>query len=245
MNEGNLKPRLRERGMTLLELAFVMLLLGILTSTLVPLVSDMHHRAMAEEDQRILGRLKEALIGQFLATGALPACLDGAGNPAPGGNCDTARSLAGFPLRHTDSRNNPIRYDVWNVAGADLTGSTRGTACAVLDAAIAMPYAAGQPAQCAGAPDNQNSATWASYCGTAQNIAFVLVGTGLNRPFQSNEVVAGSASRPGNRNIGTDRIFERPERRPVGILPGTGTPVHYDDRVEVITLQELKARCPL
>jgi hypothetical protein len=47
---------------------------------------------------------------------------------------------------------------------------------------------------------------------------------------------------PPNHNIATtspaNRIFERPERRAYA-------PCYYDDIVEVVTLQELKAKCPL
>ncbi len=231
-----------QAGFTLLELAFVMLVVGIVTSSLVPMVSDLHHRSLADEDRRILKTAKEAIIGQFLATGALPPCLSAAGADSPG-NCDTARSLAGLPVRVADNRNTLIRYDAWNVAASNLTSagaspSSKATACARLDTAIAAAYAAGQPAQCGTAPDNQNSATWPTYCATAQNIAFVLVATGVNRATQSNETVASSAARLGNRNIGTDRVFERPERR-------ANPDFYYDDQVEIVTLQELKAKCPL
>ena len=244
----------RQQGLTMLELAFVMLVVGILASTLVPVLSDTHHKSMAEEDRRIVKNLKEVLIGQFLATGRLPECLNAAGTPVVGG-CDTARSLRDLPVRHVDSRNQMIRYDVWNRAADSLTTSDRTTACARLDAAItavATPptHVAGQPAQCAGVPDYDNNTTWASYCGMPQNVAFVLVATGVNRPGQSGETATGSAVRPGNRNMhvnmaGGDRVFERPERRHVSTLPGSNALVNYDDIVEVVTLQELKARCPL
>lgn len=236
-----------QAGFTLLELAFVMLVVGIVTSTLVPMVSDLHHRSLADEDRRVLKTAKEAIIGQFMATGALPPCLDVNGVNKLG-DCDTARSLAGLPVRVADNRNTFIRYDAWNVAASNLTSvisdggsaSSKATACARLDAAISAPYVASpaQPAQCGAAPDNQNSATWPTYCATPQNIAFVLVATGVNRAEQSNETAASSATRLGNRNIGKDRVFERPERR-------ANPDFYYDDQVEVVTLQELKAKCPL
>ncbi len=221
----------REKGLTMLELAFVMLVMGILASTLVPMLSDTHHKSMAEEDRRIVKTLKDVLIGQFLATGRLP----------------TTASLGALPVRLTDSRNQAISYDVWDEATSNLTGSDKTTVCAVLDDAItsAVGYVPNQPAICAGAPDYDNNVTWATYCGTPQNIAFVLVASGPNRPNQSGEISGSTVMRPGNRNIGNDRVFERPERRQVSVLPGTNTLVNYDDIVEVVTLQELKARCPL
>ncbi|MCX8145641.1 MAG: type II secretion system GspH family protein [Azovibrio sp.] len=243
----------REQGLTMLELAFVMLVVGILASTLVPMLSDTHHKSMAEEDRRIVKNLKEVLIGQFLATGRLPECKNAAG-VASSGNCDIVRSLEGLPVRLQDSRNQPIKYDVWNVPDtgdpaidSSLTSpaANKTNICTRLDNAIAAPYAPGQLAQCAGVPDYDDNTTWASYCGTPQNVAFVLVATGVNRDGQANEIAASTPARPGNRNIGNDRVFERPERRHVGILPGSNTTVNYDDIVEVVTLQELKARCPL
>lgn len=240
----------RQQGLTMLELAFVMLVVGILASTLVPVLSDTHHKSMAEEDRRIVKNLKEVLIGQFLATGRLPECKNAAGVASPIGDCDIVRSLEGLPVRLQDSRNQPIKYDVWNRAADSLTTSDRTTACARLDAAItaaSAAYVAGQPAQCGGVPDYDNNANWGTYCWPAQNVAFVLVATGLNRDGQSGETTAGSPGRPGNRNMNMDddRLVERPERRHVSTLPGSNALVNYDDIVEVVTLQELKARCPL
>lgn len=240
------RPSRRQEGITLLELAFVLVVLGILASTLVPAISSLHHKSMEEDDRRTVRTLKEAIIGQFLATGALPPCLNAAGAVAAG-NCDTQRSLGALPVRLADSRATPIRYDVWNrttVTPSDLTTSTRATACGLLDTAIAEiaatipPYIANQPAICQAVPNYDNAATFATYCTTPQNIAFVLVATGLNRAGQSGETAASSGTQPANRNIGADRVFERPERRASPVF-------YYDDLVEVVTLQELKAKCPL
>jgi len=228
----------RQTGLTMLELAFVLVVMGILASTLIPAIQAMHEKSLQEDDRKLVVTLKEALIGQFLATGALPACKNAGGVPSAG-NCDAQQSLGVLPLKLADARNTPVKYDVWNVAASDLTATNKTNACTTLDTAIATAYAAGQPAICAGVPD-YGSPT-APYCGTPQNIAFVLVATGRNRPGQSGELAAApwlSGQCPPNRNIGTDRVFERPERR-------QHASCYYDDIVEVVTLQELKAKCPL
>lgn len=231
----------RQAGLTMLELAFVLVVLGILASTLIPAIHAMHEKSMQEEDRKIATTLKEAIIGQFLATGALPACKDAAGNPSMG-NCDTQQSLGILAVRLGDARNTPVKYDVWNVTGSDLTATDKTTACATLDAAIAS--AAAYPEICGGVPDYDAPST--PYCTSTQRVAFVLVATGRNRPGQSGENgnsvwTVGGTNCPPNRNIDTTgRVFERPERRPYA-------PCYYDDIVDVITLQELKTKagCPL
>lgn len=228
----------RQTGLTMLELAFVLVVMGVLASTLIPAIHAMHEKSMQEDDRKLVLVLKEALVGQFLATGALPACKDAAGNPSAG-NCDAQKSLGALPVRFVDMRNSSVKYDVWNVSGSDLTATNRTNACATLDTAIAAAYASGQPAICQGVPDYGNPT--AAYCTAPQNIAFVIVATGRNRPGQSGELPNATwlgGQCPGNRNIGTDRVFERPDRR-------QNAPCYYDDIVEVVTLQELKAKCPL
>lgn len=233
----------RERGLTMLELAFVLVILGILASTLVPAMQSLHHKSLEESDRKALRVLKEAIVGQFLATGALPACRDAAGNPTANGDCDTQRSLGQLPLPLKDARNVPFKYDVWNAPASNLTATNKTTVCAALDDAIGAPAA--YPAICAGVPDYDAPST--TYCDTRQNIAFVLVATGHNRPGQGGESAGSlwmSNTCPPNRNIATataypaNRYFERPERRP-------NANCYYDDIVEVVTLQELKAKCPL
>lgn len=230
-----------QAGLTLLELAFILVVMGILASTLIPAIQAMHHKSLEENDRKALRTLKEVIIGQFLATGALPKCKDIGGNPTTNGNCDIEKSLGHLPVALRDSRNQPFKYDVWNDPASDLTGTTKLNACATLDTAIAAP--ALYPAICGSVPDYGAPST--TYCNTVQNIAFALVATGHNRPGQGGESANAlwmSNTCPPNRNIATafsaNRIFERPERRAYA-------PCYYDDIVEVVTLQELKNKCPL
>lgn len=225
-------PRLpgRAGGFTMLELSLVLLVIGIAVSMLVPSVASLHHKAMADDDRKILANLKEAVIGQLLATGRLPACLN-AGGAVSAGNCDTPRSLSELGIRLTDSRNNAIRYDVRNAAGTDLTTSDPGTVCAVLDAAIAAP--GGLPATCHGTPNYDAPGTWTTYCASTDKVAFVLRGTGLTRDGQGGEVAVSTLTAPGNRNIGGDRVFENAARR-------HSETWRYDDLLEAVTFQQLR-----
>jgi type II secretory pathway pseudopilin PulG len=241
----------RQGGLTMLELAFVILILGILASTLVPALQTMHYKSMEEDDRRHLRTLKEAIIGQFLATGALPECKNSGGGTAHG-NCDTQKSLGHLAVRLKDGRNNYFRYDVLNTGLANLTTSTKLTVCTSntgeLDVAITNPYASGPPPDvgiCDGVPDYNSPGN--PYCTSPQKVAFVLVATGRNRPGDAGEdgsTTWMSGACPPNRNVSAvatpapTRVFERPERR-------ANAQCYYDDIVEVVTLQELKNKCPL
>lgn len=222
-----------QKGFTLIEMALVMLVIGIVTAGLIPSLQDLHHKSMRDEDKRILTNLREVLIGQFLATGRLPTCMTAAGGASTTGNCDTARSLGSFAVRVRDSRGTDIKYDVRN----ELSGyASISAACAGLNSILSAGPAAG-PFVCHEAPDYDNAATWGSYCSTQDGVAFVLVGTGLNRNGQSGEVAASTGSVLGNRSIGGDRVFENTSRR-------HDVTWHYDDLVEVVTLQQLRAAIP-
>ena len=223
-----------ECGFTLLEMAFVLLIVGIVVSMIAPTMTTVHHKTMGDEDRKALTTIKDVLIGQFIATGKLPRCLNAAGS-ASVGNCDTVKSLDGIGVRVTDSRNSPIAYDVANAGGVDLTTGSLADACSRLSTAIATPTGAYGPAICAQSPDYDNSSTWSvatGYCVTQNRVAFVLVGTGNIRPGQNGESALPSATAPSNRNIGADRVFENPSRR-------FSERWYYDDQVEVVTFAEL------
>ena len=229
-----LTARRVESGFTLLEMAFVLLIVGIVVSMVAPTMTTVHHKTMDDEDRKSLSTIKDVLIGQFIATGKLPPCLNVSGGPS-GGNCITARSLDGIGVRVTDSRNSPIAYDVANTGGVDLTVGSLTDACTRLSTAIATPSGTYGPGVCAQAPNYDDNATWsgpAGYCAKHNGVAFVLVSTGNNRPRQSGETDASSGTILGNRNVGIDRVFENPNRR-------FSERWFYDDQIEVVTFAEL------
>lgn len=243
-------------GFTLLEMAFVLLVMGIVVSMLIPTMSGVHRKSMVEEDRRILSDLRDVLIGQFLATGKLPLCVARPGPPAPnplGQYCDTQSSIGNLAVRTTDSRNVDIKYDVWNDASSDLTATDLSTVCATLSAVInansaptSLPITSGGvgPAVCSTAPDyNQYppGSGASNYCTTARKVAFVLVGSGATRPENnSKENSSWTSDAPGNRNIGIDRVFENIGRR-------HSERWRYDDLMEVVTFEQLSAtlKCPI
>ncbi|MCE1241660.1 type II secretion system protein [Oryzomicrobium sp.] len=244
----------RQSGFTLLELAFVFIVFGIMVAFAAPSASFLHQKTMAEEDRRMLQSLKRALIGQVLATGQLPRCRSAAGTPSPSGsNCDPQQTLGSLGVRWMDGRGSGFVYDVLNDAGnsIDLTaagspGRTVAPAppglCNRLDAAITLasttPGQITGPRICSLAPSPDDVTTYANYCAVQNPVAFVLIGTGANRPGTNGEMEIFNAAFPTlvNRNLNSGtppaRIYENPSRRSLNT---------YDDLVEVVTLQELRA----
>lgn len=90
----------RERGFSLVELAVVLLIIGLmLGGLLVPLSSQMENDKR-EETQATLEAIREALIGYAVINGQLP-CHDtnGDGQPGPGGctSSPNQRNVGGLP----------------------------------------------------------------------------------------------------------------------------------------------------
>lgn len=233
-----MNPRTTHAGFTLIEIALVLIVFGIIAAVASPAIGTLHSNYMREGDRNVVATLKEALIGHLLATGAFPPCLDATGAPAAGGTgCDTARSLGMLGVRLNDMRNNPVRYDVSDT----LTAGTTADLCARIDSAVAASLTATGPApyQCDGQPDPDTAATWTTYCTAPGSVAFVLVGVGQNRPGSWGEIEHSTATRIGNENLNLavapatpDRIYENLARRAHGT---------YDDVMAVYTLAELRA----
>lgn len=247
----------RQSGFTLLELAFVFIVFGIMVAFAAPSASFLHQKTMAEEDRRMLQSLKRALIGQVLATGQLPRCRSAAGTPSPSGsNCDPQQTLGSLGVRWMDGRGSGFVYDVLNDPSSpggksvDLTLPTglpgKTTAddtglCNRLDNAISLATGGTGmqgPQICSLAPNPDDVTTYANYCAAKNPVAFVLIGTGANRPGTNGETESINAAFPTlvNRNLNSGtppaRIYENPSRRSLNT---------YDDLVEVVTLQELRA----
>jgi len=123
----------RSKGFTLIEMAIVLLIVGLLLGGLMPTISGQIERQRTNETTKQINEIKEALIGYAISQGRLPcpasSTSSGAEDPAGGGNC--ANFLDGFVPAATlgisgtdsagfaiDSWGNRIRYAVtsWNNA---------------------------------------------------------------------------------------------------------------------------------
>jgi len=110
---------LAEAGFTLVELAIVMMIIGLLMSSLiVPLSAQVDQRNNNETKQQI-SEIREALLGFAVTNGRLPSpatsAVDGAENPVVCANnaaCTGFIPWATLGVKKTDAWNKMIRYSV-------------------------------------------------------------------------------------------------------------------------------------
>jgi prepilin-type N-terminal cleavage/methylation domain-containing protein len=126
-----------ETAFTLIELAVVLMIVGLLLSTLTYTLSAQTEQRTRDQTQRMLEQAREALIGFAITNGRLPCPASGASNgleaPAGGGDCSNyndgflpAVTLGFHPTDASgyavDGWNNRVRYAVArNIAGCSGT----------------------------------------------------------------------------------------------------------------------------
>lgn len=139
------------RGFTLVEMAMVLLIVGLLLGGLMPTLSTQMESQRISETRKQLEEIQQALVGFATANGRLPcpagASTNGEENPTSGGNCtnfyDGFVPAATLGITSVDSRGlvvdgwgNAIRYVVANntVSGvANTFTSTNGMQSATMD----------------------------------------------------------------------------------------------------------------
>lgn len=119
----------RMRGFTIVELAVVILVVGLLLgSILVPLGSQMKQRNKAET-QRILEEARQALIGYAMINGRLPRPSDTATAGTERAACSTEAECTGFipwatlGIPPTDAWGKVLRYSVESSYAGGVTGT--------------------------------------------------------------------------------------------------------------------------
>jgi prepilin-type N-terminal cleavage/methylation domain-containing protein len=127
----------RDAAFTLVELAVVLMVVGLLLSTLTYTLAAQVDQRTREQTQRTLEQAREALIGFAITNGRLPCPASGASNgleaPAGGGDCSNyndgylpAVTLGFHPTDASgyalDGWNNRVRYAVArNISGCSGT----------------------------------------------------------------------------------------------------------------------------
>jgi prepilin-type N-terminal cleavage/methylation domain-containing protein len=147
------------RGFSLVEMAVVLLIIGLLMAgMLMPLSTQVEDRRIKETQETLEG-IKEALIGFAVANGRLPrpatSATDGNENPTA---CASDAACTGFipwttlGVAKLDSWGKIIRYSVTPAFTTTFTLSTPGTkAIETRDSAGALIYLVGS-AGCTGSP---------------------------------------------------------------------------------------------
>jgi prepilin-type N-terminal cleavage/methylation domain-containing protein len=150
------------RGFTLVELAIVLLIVGLLLGSLVsPLSAQLDQRNYNETQQQI-NEIREALIGFAVTNGRLPrpatSVTDGTENPvlcASDAACTFFIPWTTLGVKKTDAWNKMLRYSVTPAyaAAVPFTMNTAGSKkVQTRDSAGALSYLIGSAAACAPPP---------------------------------------------------------------------------------------------
>lgn len=221
------------RGFTIIELALVMIVMGVLAAALVPMAHVVHEDAMREQDLASLETAKKALMGYIRVHEAVP-CLDAAGNQVPGG-CDATQTLNLLGVRTTDSRRMNFVFDVNDTLTQSDIAASGNTLCAALADIIdppfppAVPFA---PSVC----DSANANTGDTACVAANPMALVLVGRGSDRCLNLENAHASALNDAVCPDaVAANRTFENPAR----IHSRTQDDGYYEDLVLTVTPAEL------
>ncbi len=130
-----MNQRLRNRGFTMIEMAIVLLILGLLLGGGLAVLSTQVEMQKVKDTQRLLDETREALIGFAVVNGRLPrpatSATNGAENPIP---CATEAACTGFIPWSTlgtsklDGFGKIIRYSVTPAfANGNIALATVGT----------------------------------------------------------------------------------------------------------------------
>lgn len=216
-------------GFTIIELALVLIVLGILAVALMPMSQVVHDDAMRKQDLASLETAKNALLGYIRINEGAP-CVDVAGNQVSSG-CDPTQTLDLLGVRATDSRRMTFAYDVNDTLTLAEIAASGNSLCTALANIIDPPFPPATPpvpSVCA----STNANTGGTACVAANPMAFVLVGRGSDRCLNLENTHASA----GNDAIcptavAANRIFENPAR----IHSRTQDDGYYEDLVLTVT----------
>ncbi len=220
-------------GFTIIEIALVLIVLGILAAALVPMAHVVHEDAMREQDLASLETAKKALLGYIRVHEGIP-CVDAAGNQVTSG-CDPRETLDLLGVRTTDSRRMSFAYDVNDTLTLSDIAASGSSMCAALADIINPPFppaAPFEPSVC----DSANANTGNTACTASNPMAFVLVGRGADRCLNLENAHASAANDTVcPAAVAANRTFENPSR----IHSRTQDDGYYEDLVLTVTPAEL------
>ena len=241
----------RTNGFAIIELALVLIVIGILAAVFVPMAQVSHEDAMRTRDLESLETAEKALMGFIRVNQAVPCAVPDpiSGNPIqiipfgplnPTTPCDPTTTLDLLGVRTTDARGRTFGFDVNDDLTEEGLAASGFTICEAL-ANIISPL----PSPPAPAPtldpqvceaSNANTGNTACTPAVAPTMAFVLAGRGSDRCFNLENAHAGAANDPVcPAAVANNRIFENPTR----LHSGTTDDGYYDDLVFTLTPFEL------
>jgi prepilin-type N-terminal cleavage/methylation domain-containing protein len=218
-----------QAGFTLIEMAIVVVIVGILISIAATVLPSLINSSKIRKARAILEKADYAIQGYISANGQCP-CPDTTGdgredrtagaNPPVDDTC--AAYVGALPYATlglssgADVWQNPIRYGVYE----DMVRTTTSTLCAALPCAPCLADFIGTP-----------NTTWlrTSDGGTAITVAYVLASGGIKDMDGDSDFFDGL-----NASAATTAVFETPDR----IMDNTT----YDDLVHVGALTYLQGR---
>ena len=228
-------------GFTIIELALVLVVLGILAVALVPMAQVVHEDAMREQDLASLKTAKNALLGYIRVHQGIP-CVDAAGTQVSSG-CDPTETLDLLGVRTSDSRRMSFAYDVNDTLTLADIAASGNSLCTALADIIDPPFPTGTPLE-PSVCESTNANVGSTACTAANPMAFVLAGRGNDRCFNLENTHA-SATNDTVCPVGAadNRVFENPSR----LHSRTQDDGYYEDLVLTVTPSELAEAmgCPV
>jgi prepilin-type N-terminal cleavage/methylation domain-containing protein len=214
-NDNCLGKPFSRKGFTLIEIAFVLVLIGILVGFGAQMLPMLVKQNRLKEDRELVKEAKNAIIAYAVATGNLPYASNNAnGLPTPG-LLNGRLPWSTLGIRSKDAYQTTLSYavDMHLVAAGSITK-------AVLNPLIATPP-----------PANQNLYT--DFPGSVR-VAFVVISAGENRKIDVRNDKNGNGT-IGYIDAGDGNVFESPST----IITST-----YDDIVEAESLTSLAFLAP-
>jgi type II secretory pathway pseudopilin PulG len=233
--------RRHSAGFTIIELALVLIVLGILAVALVPMAQVVHEDAMREQDLASMKTARNALLGYIRVHAGIP-CVDSAGNQVPNG-CDSTRTLDLLGVRTSDSRRMSFAYDVNDTLTLADLATSGNSLCTALADIIDPPFPTATPLE-PSVCESANANTGSTACTAANPMAFVLVGRGNDRCLNlENTHASASNDSVCPTAVADNRTFENPAR----IHSRTQDDGYYEDLVLTVTPSELAETmgCPV
>ncbi len=214
-----------QHAFTMIEMTIVLIIIGILTATLAPMLLRNHTSTMEERDRLALEEAKTAIINYAISFGGIPDPVAGA---MPAVTAFGVNNWGAF-----GGTTNPFRLDVNDTLKSSCvndanpatcpttpgssTGGDRVVFCQAVNAQMTTTAPSGLPQVCLDTADRTSSA-----CAAASPAAFVLYSTGTDRrPDQENNEASTVGTMLNNR------IYEN-DKRGINNSPGVD---HYDDQV--------------